>query len=227
MWKGVGRSGIGDQTIIGEYEDWDGLSMNGRQFKNRLTQETRDLSGADYWHQRKALEPKVAEDIPTFVHGRANVSAFSEPATKPKAPAKKKSVLDSILLADRNYTRLCGLSEQLDTELDQGLIDLESWAAARRNIDNRLEKAWARVQRERCWDDQPEELPEPSFSLEALTEQRQGFKIDYSVLSADSVFSGLKDENFFKQCACFVLTGCKALSKLLNNGKEILKEGLV
>lgn len=32
MWKGTGRSGIGDQTIIGEYEDWDGLSMNGKEF---------------------------------------------------------------------------------------------------------------------------------------------------------------------------------------------------
>ena len=228
MWKGVGRSGIGDQTIIGEYEDWDGLSMNGRQFKNRLTQETRDLSGADYWHQRKALEPKVTEDIPTFVHGRANVSAFVEPAVRPKAPAKKKSVLDSILLADRNYSRLCGLSEKLDQELDSGQItDFDAYCAARKNIDQRLTKAWVRVQRERGWDDQPEELPELSFSLESCTEQRRGFKIDYSVLSADSVFSGLKDENFFKQCACFVLTGCKALSKLLNNGKEILKEGLV
>lgn len=227
MWKGQGRSGIGDQTIIGEYEDWDGLSMNGRQWKSPHTQETRDLSGADYWHQRKALEPKVAEDIPTFVHGRANVSAFAESVAKPKAPAKKKSVLDSILLADRNYSRLCGLSEKLDQELDDGSIDLESWAAARRNIDNRLEKAWARVQRERCWDDQPEELPELSFSLEACTEQRRGFKIDYSVLSADSVFSGLKDDNLFKIGYTLCLTSCKALSKLLNNTKEIIKEGLV
>jgi hypothetical protein len=226
-WKGVGRSGIGDQTIIGEYEDWDGLSMNGRQWKSPHTQETRDLSGADYWHQRKALEPKVAEDIPTYVHGRANVSAFAEPVAKPKAPAKKKSVLGSILLADRNYSRLCGLSEQLDTELDQGLIDLESWAAARRNIDNRLEKAWVRVQRERCWDDQPEELPEPSFSLEALTEQRRGFRIDYSVLSADSVFSGLKDDNLFKIGYTKLLTAMKWTTKIAATSKQILKEGLI
>ena len=74
MWKGTGRSGYGEQTILGDYDDFDGLSMNGRQWKNRLTKETRDLSGADYWHQRKALEPKMLEDIPTFVKiGRAHV----------------------------------------------------------------------------------------------------------------------------------------------------------
>jgi hypothetical protein len=228
MWKGVGRSGIGDQTIIGEYEDWDGLSMNGRQWKSPHTQETRDLSGADYWHQRKALEPKVAEDIPTFVHGRANIAGFSEPVAKPKAPAKTKSVLGSILLADRNYERLCGLSEQLDQELDSGQItDFDAYCAARKNIDKRLEKAWARVQRERCWDDQPEELPELSFSLEALTEQRRDFKIDYSVLSADSVFSGLKDENLFKISYVYTKIITNKFKCFMSKVVLIVEEGLI
>lgn len=31
-WKGTGRSGIGNQTILGDYDDFDGLSMNGREF---------------------------------------------------------------------------------------------------------------------------------------------------------------------------------------------------
>ena len=39
MWKGAGRSGYGEQTILGDYDDFDGLSMNGRQYKNRLTKE--------------------------------------------------------------------------------------------------------------------------------------------------------------------------------------------
>lgn len=78
MWKGKGRSGIGDQTIIGEYDDWAGLSPNGRQWKNPHTMETRDLSGADYWHMRKAIEPKTWEDIPTHINGKACIANFSD-----------------------------------------------------------------------------------------------------------------------------------------------------
>lgn len=231
MWKGTGRSGIGDQTIIGEYEDWDGLSTNGRQWKSPHTQETRDLSGADYWHQRKALEPKVAEDIPTYVNGKPNISAFSEPVAKPKT-AKKTSAFDSIMLADRNYSRLCGLSEQLDTELDQGLIDLESYCAARKNIDQRLAKAWARVQRERGWEGQEELLEHeqyPSKGLELTLDfgpktQRQ---YDYCFIPNNSVFAELQDGNSFKIIYIHVLTACKWFAKFTSTAKQLVQEGLV
>jgi hypothetical protein len=195
--------------------------MSGSIGRSYLIQSWNDA--ASYSGEQIGQRLKESTDL-YLANGKANIGLFEE---KPKASAKKKSVLDSILLADRNYTRLCGLSEQLDTELDQGLIDLESWAAARRNIDNRLEKAWARVQRERCWDDQPEELPELSFSLEACTEQRRGFKIDYSVLSVDSVFSGLKDENLFKIGYTKLLTAMKWMAKIAATGKKVLEEGLV
>lgn len=63
-WDDKGRSGYGDQTIIGNYDDWCGLSMNGRQWKNELTRETRQLAGSSYWNQRKALSPNhPAENI--------------------------------------------------------------------------------------------------------------------------------------------------------------------
>lgn len=165
-------------------------------------------------------------------YGNANIKAFSDEALQKKGKTKKTSAFDSIMLADRNYSRLCGLSEQLDTELDQGLIDLESWAAARRNIDQRLAKAWARVQRERGWEGQEELLaleqyPSKGLDFTLELEAKKPRQYDYSILSSTSVFSSLKDDNFFKQCTCLVLTGYKALSRLLNNGKEILKEGLV
>lgn len=227
MWKGQGRSGIGDQTIIGEYDDWNGLSMNGRQWKNRHTMETRDLSGADYWHQRKALEPKLAEDIPTFVHGRANVSTFAEPVNKPKAPAKTKSAFDSIMLADRNYSRLCGFSEALDAELDKGLIDLESWAAARRNIDKRLEKAWQRVCKERPELLEPEQYPSQGLDFTLDLEHSKQRQYDYSVIPEHSVFSKLSDGNSFKIFYAQVLTVVNKVFKLWNVGKKILEEGLV
>ena len=205
MWKGTGRSGYGDQAILGDYDDWDGLSMNGRQWKSRETKETRDLSGADYWHQRRALEPKMLEDIPTYVNGRPNIQAFAEPVTKPKAPAKKKSAFESIMLADKNYERLCALSEQLDQEFDAGHIpDFESYCAARKNIDKRLASAWLRVCKERNWNESGESLDNSldsglSFSLEDIQEvrdigEKQRVKRE---LTGNEVFDSLSQNNVF------------------------------
>jgi len=204
MWKGCGRSGIGDQTILGEYDDWSGLSMNGRQWKSRETKETRDLSGADLWHQRKALEPKMLEDIPTYVNGRPNIQAFAEPVSKPKAPAKKKTAFQSISLADSNYERLCGLSDALDTQLDNGELSFEDWTYARRQIDERLAKAWSRLCRARNWNESGESLDNSldsglSFSLEDIQEvrdvgEKQRVKRE---LTGNEVFDRLSENNVF------------------------------
>ena len=203
-WKGTGRSGYGDQAILGDYNDWDGLSMNGRQWKSRETKETRDLSGADLWHQRKALEPKMLEDIPTYVNGRPNIQAFAEPVTKPKASAKKPSAFSQIMLADRNYERLSGLSEALDLQLDNGELSLEDWAAARKNIDKRLAAAWIRVCKERSWTPEGESLDNSvnsglTFSLEDIQEARDigGKQRVKRELVGNEVFDRLSENNVF------------------------------
>ena len=173
---------------------------------------------------------RSSEVVPLYdQYGNANIKAFSDEAllAKKKSQTKKSSAFDSIMLADRNYSRLCGLSEQLDAELDQGAIDLESWTAARRNIDLRLEKAWQRVLKERPELIEQEQYPSQPLDFALDIEHSRTLTIDYSILPSDSVFSGLKDDNFFKQCVCLVLTSYKALSKLLNNTKEIIEEGLI
>ena len=76
MWNSTGRSGYGESTIKGTYDSWNGLSRNGRQYKNEATMETRDLSGADYWHLRKQNRP--TEEIPASLHmigNKANINA--------------------------------------------------------------------------------------------------------------------------------------------------------
>lgn len=87
MWQSKGRSGYGDSTIGGDYDSWDGLSMNGRQYKNEATMETRDLSGADYWHLRKQNRP--TEEIPVELHilknGKANINAYADPVVTKKS----------------------------------------------------------------------------------------------------------------------------------------------
>lgn len=149
MWKGTGRSGVGEQFIGGAYDDWDGLSMNGRQWKNPRTVEPRNLSGADYWHQRKAIEPKVQEDIPTFVNGRPNIAAFAEPVAQKKAkPTKKKSIAESIDLAERHFQRMEDMSEQLDAEYENGVMPRHQYDALRYKMDLRLVAAWERLEKE-------------------------------------------------------------------------------
>lgn len=86
MWTSTGRSGYGDSTIGGDYDSWDGVSPNGKQYKNQATMETRNLVGADYWHLRKQNRP--TEAIPAHLHmlnkNRANIEAYADPVETPK-----------------------------------------------------------------------------------------------------------------------------------------------
>lgn len=193
MWKGTGRSGIGEQTILGDYDNWDGLSMNGRQWKNRETKETRDLSGSDYWHQRKAIEPKMHGDVPTFVNGRPNISAFSEPVRKVKP---KKSVADSIDMAQRHFDKMEKLSEELDNEYFSGEIDQTRYDLLRYKLDERLIRAWRRLEKDslKAWqaeDARWERLQKNKSANKKVTET-QGF-------ITNTVFDVLSEENLFKK----------------------------
>lgn len=250
MWKGTGRSGIGDQSINGDYDDWCGLSMNGKQFKNRLTKETRDLSGADYWHQRKAIEPKMLEDIPTYVNGRPNIAAFAEPTQptpKGKPPAKKKTAYETIALADSHYERLCNLSEALDVQLENGELEFTDYAYARKNLDKRIDKAWLRVCRDRQWNEngddslgtQREPPAEPWESGEWYVDNTQTLAnahkphkpVSFDIIPKESVFFNLADDNtlkilFVKVLTCWLVVS-NVVSTTTNTSKEILTEGLI
>ena len=140
----------------------------------------------------------------------ANTAAYAEP--EKKAPAKKKvDAFSSIMLADKNYTRLSNLSEALDAQFDNGELSLEDWAAARKNIDKRLAAGWLRVCKERSWcpegkdiDNHPEH--ELTFSLEDVKEssfrwEKQRVK---SELTGWSTIDNLSPENSFRGLFCKV-----------------------
>lgn len=230
MWKGTGRSGYGEQTILGDYDDWNGLSMNGRQYKNRLTKETRDLSGADYWHQRKALEPKMPEDIPTFINGRANVKGFAEQEAKPKRTVKKKSVADSIDLAEKHFQRMEAMSIALDEEYFSGEIDEERYELLRYKLDERLIKAWRRLEKENSpiWKKEDEKYAEQglTFSLDEVSfesKRKNGCSLektaDKSLLKGEGWASmALKD---CKETNVFLIGICKVLQLIKNFKGEI------
>lgn len=137
MWNSVGRSGHHMQYVGNSYDEWEGLSPNGRQAKNQLTDEVRNLSGAEYWHMRKA------------------------PIVNSKAPKKhkaKRSAFESIALADSLYSRLEKQLEALENEFNDGLLSWEDFQYAHRLQTERMQRAWKRVEKARNWDKQEESL---------------------------------------------------------------------
>ena len=175
---------IGRSYLIQSWND--ASSYSGEQIGNRLKEST-DLY---------------------LANGKANIGLFEE---RPKAPAKKKTAFQSISLADSNYERLCGLSDALDTQLDSGELSFEDWTYARRQIDQRLAKAWSRLRRARNWNENGESLDSHldsglTFSLEDIEEssfrwEKQRVKRE---LTGWSAIDSLSEENVFKGLFCKV-----------------------
>ena len=216
MWKGTGRSGYGEQAILGEYDDWDGLSMNGRQWKNRLTKETRNLSGADYWHQRKALEPKMPEDIPTFVNGRPNISAFADPKPVDNPKRKPKDLMYRVLPQQATIERLEALREELE---EYSMLSIA--------LDKKLDRAFKALERATSVPG-ADTLPGVENAYNSgKTLLKRDIAIDYSIIPEGSVFHGLSDGNIFKIFAVKCLTAKQKATKIYAVVKQIVEEGLL
>lgn len=130
MWQSKGRSGYGDSAIGSGYHSWDGLSPNGRQYKNEATMETRDLSGADYWHLRKQNRP--TEEIPLELHmlnkDKANINAYAD------KPVQKRNtsvpLIDRVLPQQRRVRVLTEQLYELEAERKKGL-DINTYSQLR------------------------------------------------------------------------------------------------
>lgn len=129
MWTSKGRSGYGDSTIGGDYDSWDGISPNGRQYKNEATMETRDLSGADYWHLRKQNRP--TEQIPAELHmlknGKANINAYADKEAV-KKPISKVSIKHKILPQAARVERLTQQMRDLVASYKAGEMDIKEYS---------------------------------------------------------------------------------------------------
>jgi hypothetical protein len=140
MWGSKGRSGYGDSTIGGDYDSWDGVSPNGRQYKNEATMETRDLSGADYWHLRKQNRP--TEEIPAELHmlknGKANINAYADPVTTKKASTV--SIKDKILPQAKRLTTLREQMIELETSYRAGEMSISEYSLLRDIIVAKIQR---------------------------------------------------------------------------------------
>lgn len=229
MYGDKGRSGHHASNVGNHWQDWDGVSPNGRQFKNAFTQEVRDLSGSEYWKARKANNPTECDLKNHFnSNGSANIRAYSDMETpKKKTASKKRSAFERANLADAHYQRLEQLSIELDEELDSGKLSFEDWSCARNQLDKRLDKAWQRVCSARNWNPAEKDDEIYSLCLDEMEEKHQQKRTQKGVdnnqeqgLSfSHELIDSLSDENCFKKPLQKLLTVKEKMIKIL----EILK----
>lgn len=139
MWTSKGRSGYGDSTIGGDYDSWDAVSPNGKQYKNEATMETRNLSGADYWHLRKQNRP--TEEIPAELHmlnGKANINAYADPV--PTKKASTVSIKDKILPQAKRLTTLRTQMIDLEKAYRAGETDINEYSLLRDIIVAKIQR---------------------------------------------------------------------------------------
>ncbi len=203
--------------------------MSGSIGRSYLIQQWNDASS--YSGEMIGQRLKQSTDL-YLANGKANIGLFED---KPKVlQAKKKSAFETIMLADRNYERLCGLSEQLDQELDSGKItDFDAYCAARKNIDKRLAAGWSRVCKERNWSSE-ESLDTPSdsglhFNLDDIqkapkqpSKQRNTGWATIDTLSPDNCFRGLFWR--FKQVMMMASKGIIATKQIIATIKQAHKQ---
>lgn len=170
-------------------------------------------------------------------NGKANIALFADEEPKAK---KKKSVADSIDLSERHYQRMEAMSEALDEEYFAGEIDEERYQLLRYKMNERLLKAWKRLEKDSLpvWQKQEEKQAASGPCGVALghTENaynsgksllKQHIATDYSIIPSDRVFSHLSDGNIFKIFAAKLLTAKRSVAKMYTVVKQIVEEGLL
>lgn len=162
-WGGKGRSGIGDQYINGTWEDWEGLSPNGRQYKNQLTQEVRNLSGADYWHARKSDNARVLNKaLPNHFNpdGTANIGIYVEEEKKPngrKKTEKEEPLEYKIFPSQKAFDKIEDLIQTVEQQYLNLEIDDEEYDCMMAALENKLEKAWVKLCKDKGWYEEEKE----------------------------------------------------------------------
>lgn len=199
-----------------EYDEGDTYSGEQIGNRNQKSVEVPIRRSGDQWKS----------DIPTFVNGRPNIAAFAEPEQKPKVK-KKKSVADSIDLAQRHFDRVEQMSIDLDEEYFAGEIDEERYQLLRYKLDERLIKAWKRLEKENApfWQKEDEKFAESSltFSMDEISFENNrksckslGKTADKSLIDGEGwgriALRDCKNDNVF-------LVGICAVIKLINKIK--------
>lgn len=194
-----------------------------------------DYNGQQYGERNV----RSSEVVPLYdQYGNANIKAFSDealearkkPATKPK-----KSVADSIDLAERHLARMEKLSEELDNEYFDGEIDQARYDLLRYKMDERLIKAFRRVEKENgpIWQKEDREFEENNltFSLDdvKLDTAAKGKEKSIKALAKTADKSAITGQDWLslalKDCkdSNVFLIGYCTIMNIVNKLKEALK----
>ena len=146
--RGCGfRSGVGATVEDGTQEDWEGLSRNGRQWRNPITREVRNLSGSAYWELRKAqsADEIIKPDVWT-ADGKPNIKAFSDEAlglSQKKTPAKKTvPIAHQIVPQEKTLDRLDKQEAELYKAFEKQEISEEEFKQLIFALEQKRHRAW-------------------------------------------------------------------------------------
>lgn len=146
--RGYGfRSGIGATCEDGTQDEWEGLSRNGRQWRNPLTREVRNLSGSAYWELRKAqsADEIIKPDVWTK-DGKPNIKAFSDEAlglNQKKTPAKKTiPIAHQIVPQEKTLDRLDKQEAELYRAFEKQEISEEEFKQLIFALEQKRHRAW-------------------------------------------------------------------------------------
>lgn len=175
--------------------------------------DTYDYSGEMLMGSRQGKSVCVDHMLP---NGRANLARYADtdPVKPPKTAPKKRSVADSIDLANRNYERLEKLSEALDIEYMDEDIDDERYALLRSKMDQRLAKAWKRLQHDNA-KHSPEWNVEDIDDFYDTEENQYKESIEKSFTAQnewDNIFLSLKQSNSFRKLYISVVSFVRSRS---------------
>lgn len=228
MWKGKCRSGYGESSTLGDYDDWSCLSRNGRQWKNPITMLTRDLSGADYWHLRKQITDSY--DVPEELHavnetvslahtlpsGKANLAAYGDPV--PTKRTTKVPLKQRILPQAARVEKLHAEILELESAYKSGEFSPEEYTLLRevafkklRRAEELLKKAITPIQKEEeTYEDEGVSYTETFSTPSDNNGHRESYSSPVGVGFFAEVVDELSDQNSFKK---ILQKGCKVVRK--------------
>ena len=167
-----------------------------------------DYSGEQLMGSRHGKSVCMDHMLPS---GMANLRRYGDPVEQKPAAKPKKSVADSIDLAQKHFDRIEKLSEELDEEYFDGEIDQARYDLLRYKLDERLIRAWRRLERENgpIWQKEDREFEENNltFSLDDV-------KLDTAAKCKEKSIKALAktaDKSLIKGegCVSMALKDCK------------------
>lgn len=228
MWTSKGRGGYGDTNLDGTYDDVIlGVSPNGRQYRNEATLETRNLSGAAYWHLRKQITPE--QEIPealyarneteamshTLANGKANLAKYADPVVVRKST--KVPLKNRILPQSARVDKLRSEAIELEAAFKAGEFSAEEYTLLRdvafkklRRAEELLKKAITPVQKE---EDSYEDEGVSSYASSDHPSDNNGHGEIYSSPMGVSFIDELSNGNMFKS---FLKSACHITRKVIH-----------